>query len=137
MYKFIFLVIVLFAAISSTLFAQNYIQKELSALSYPELPVQISEYLVNQNYQIPQCYCEPSPHNVIRGAFITVKSQDWAILVSKNDSSSILKFQKRRIQVICKVLKIIHMDFLDILHQLIQLELRRRHLFMMARTLLH
>ena len=64
----------------------------LSPEIFKTLPKKIQNYLKSNNYLIPQTYDEKKPHNVISGHFIKEGQQDWAVLASKNFSSSILIF---------------------------------------------
>jgi hypothetical protein len=64
----------------------------LSPEAFPELPKNIAEYLRTEGYAIPQSYWPFTLHNVIQGAFASPGQKDWAVLASKNESSSIIVF---------------------------------------------
>lgn len=64
----------------------------LSPRSFPELPGNITAFLEEQGFTIPQCYLFEKPVNVISGAFAKPGQVDWAVLASKDGISSILVF---------------------------------------------
>jgi hypothetical protein len=64
----------------------------LSPEDFPDLPKNIAEYLRTEGYSIPQSYWPFTPHNVIQGAFARPDQKDWAVLASKDESSSIIVF---------------------------------------------
>jgi hypothetical protein len=84
-----------FAENNENIWDWNKANLEVNRLS-PEifniLPKKIQNYLKSNNYLIPQTYDEKKPHNVISGQFIKEGQKDWAVLASKNFSSSILIF---------------------------------------------
>lgn len=63
-----------------------------SPRSFPDLPGNITDFLEEQGYTIPQCYLSEKPVNVISGAFAKPGQVDWAVLASKDGVSSILVF---------------------------------------------
>jgi len=60
--------------------------------SFPGLPKAIRAALAARGCQVPQSFTRPRPHNVIAGHFARPGQQDWAVLCSHQDSSSILIF---------------------------------------------
>jgi hypothetical protein len=60
--------------------------------SFPELPKAIRAALAARDCQVPQSFTSAQPHNVIAGSFARPGQQDWAVLCSRQDSSSILIF---------------------------------------------
>lgn len=64
----------------------------LSPEDFPDLPKNIADYLRTEGYSIPQSYWPFTPHNVIQGAFASPDQKDWAVLASKDESSSIIVF---------------------------------------------
>jgi hypothetical protein len=56
------------------------------------LPESISIYLNRERYTIPQTFISYENHNVIVGSFRNREQRDWAVLASRNHSSSILVF---------------------------------------------
>lgn len=64
----------------------------LSPIVFSQLPRKIVSYLNAQNCTVPQVFGNALPHNVIRGKFDNRKKFDWAVLCSRNRSSSIYVF---------------------------------------------
>jgi hypothetical protein len=60
--------------------------------SFPQLPVAIRAALAARGCSVPQSFTSERPHNVIAGRFAHAGRQDWAVLCSHHDSSSILIF---------------------------------------------
>ena len=60
--------------------------------SFPQLPPAIRVALEARGCSVPQSFTSERPHNVITGRFAHAGQQDWAILCSRQDSSSVLIF---------------------------------------------
>ena len=60
--------------------------------SFPQLPAAIRSALRARGCTVPQSYVDERPHNVISGQFARAQQQDWAVLCSRHDSSSVLIF---------------------------------------------
>jgi len=58
----------------------------------PGLPSNISGWMENRGYSIPQSYCDSTLHNVIVGSLAREGSSDWAALCSRADSSRLVIF---------------------------------------------
>lgn len=77
--------------------------KYLPPSAFHQLPKNVREYLENKNCQIPQAYSYDAenphkiygtdkPHNVVRGKLDKNRKNDWAVLCSIKNHSSILIF---------------------------------------------
>ena len=64
---------------------------------FPELPSRIVGELERRQCTIPQTV-GPGPHNVIKGRFTRANQLDWAVLCSRNGSSTILVFRNAGIR---------------------------------------
>jgi len=64
----------------------------LSPAAFPDLPLPIRDDLEKRGCRVPQSAWNPKPHNVISGQFIRPHHIDWAVLCSKNGSSTVLVF---------------------------------------------
>ena len=60
--------------------------------SFPQLPPQVRRALKVRDCSVPQSFTSDRPHNVVAGSFARVGQQDWAVLCSRQDSSSVLIF---------------------------------------------
>ena len=60
--------------------------------SFPQLPIAIRSALTARGCSVPQSFTSDQPHNVIAGSFERAGQQDWAVLCSHHDSSSIFIF---------------------------------------------
>jgi hypothetical protein len=60
--------------------------------SFPQLPVAIRSALAARGCSVPQSFTSERPHNAIAGSFARPGQQDWAVLCSHHDSSSIFVF---------------------------------------------
>jgi hypothetical protein len=56
------------------------------------LPKALQAALEERGCTIPQTFIGGPPHNVIKGHFVGVRSNDWAVLCSRNNVSVILVF---------------------------------------------
>jgi hypothetical protein len=59
---------------------------------FPQLPVAIRSALKARGCTVPQSFTSDRPHNVITGSFARPGQQDWAVLCSHHDSSSVFVF---------------------------------------------
>lgn len=66
--------------------------QQLPPDSFPQLPVAIRRALMRRGCTVPQSFTDRRPHNVIAGRFAHAGREDWAVLCSRHDSSSILVF---------------------------------------------
>src|SRR6266850_6604363 len=64
----------------------------LSPAAFPDLPLPVRDDLEKRGCRVPQSAWNPKPHNVISGQFIRPHHIDWAVLCSKNGSSTVLVF---------------------------------------------
>jgi len=60
--------------------------------SFPQLPPRIRSALKVRDCRVPQSFTSDRPHNVVPGSFARAGQQDWAVLCSRQDSSSVLIF---------------------------------------------
>lgn len=60
--------------------------------SFPQLPPAIRLALKARGCSVPQSFTGERPHNVVAGSFAHAGQQDWAVLCSRQDSSSVLIF---------------------------------------------
>jgi len=60
--------------------------------SFPQLPPAIRWALKARGCSVPQSFTSERPHNVVAGSFAHAGQQDWAVLCSRQDSSSVLIF---------------------------------------------
>jgi hypothetical protein len=65
----------------------------LSPGAFPDVPSAVAAELVRRGCLIPQTYGDRRPHNLISGRFMSSASTDWAVLCSRNRTSSLLVFQ--------------------------------------------
>lgn len=95
MTKTIFLILVIF---TMSIFAQdewdiaNKNVVRLKPKEFLELPEKIIKDLEKRSCTIPQSYIANEKHNVIQGEFRKKGQKDWAVLCSKNKTSSILVY---------------------------------------------
>jgi hypothetical protein len=64
----------------------------LDPSEFRELPKDALEELKSRGCKVPQSFGLNTPHNVIRGSFANNAQNDWAVVCSKDGSSSILVF---------------------------------------------
>jgi hypothetical protein len=60
--------------------------------SFPQLPAGVRSELKGRGCSVPQSFTSDRPHNVIAGRFAQAGQMDWAVLCSRQDSSSVLIF---------------------------------------------
>jgi hypothetical protein len=60
--------------------------------SFPQLPPLVRSALKVRDCRVPQSFTSERPHNVVTGSFARAGQQDWAVLCSRQDSSSVLIF---------------------------------------------
>lgn len=58
--------------------------------AFPRLGAPVRNVLVRMRCTIPQPSSTATPHNVIRGRFISARSSQWAILCSRDRTSTVL-----------------------------------------------
>jgi hypothetical protein len=68
----------------------------LPLASFPALPAAVSNQLRQRECMIPQTYTARGPENVVRGAFEKKGSDDWAVLCSVNDGTTLYVFLQSR-----------------------------------------
>lgn len=66
--------------------------RRLDPAAFRELPAAIVTDLKQRGCTVPQAAELKTPHNAIRGEFAKRGQQDWAVLCSRNRSSSVLIF---------------------------------------------
>ena len=66
--------------------------RRLPAASFPQLPPGVRSELAVRGCSVPQSFTSGRPHNVIAGSFARAGQVDWAVLCSRQDSSSVLIF---------------------------------------------
>jgi hypothetical protein len=59
---------------------------------FPSLPSRLRRELKRRGCTVPQTFTGGPPHGVLSGRFRSAKDVDWAVLCSRNRSSSILVF---------------------------------------------
>jgi hypothetical protein len=60
--------------------------------SFPQLPPVARSALKARDCRVPQSFTSKHPHNVVAGSFAHAGQRDWAVLCSRQDSSSVLIF---------------------------------------------
>jgi hypothetical protein len=60
--------------------------------SFPQLPPAVRSALTARGCSVPQSFTSKRPHNVVAGSFAHAGQRDWAVLCSRQDSSSVLIF---------------------------------------------
>lgn len=86
------LFIVCHAAVADMWDDADWAVRRLDPAAFRELPAAIVTDLKQRGCTIPQAAELKDPHNVIRGEFAKRGQQDWAVLCSRNQSSSVLIF---------------------------------------------
>jgi hypothetical protein len=64
----------------------------LTPADFPALSRSVRHGIASQGCEIPQSSSEATPHNIIRGQFAHTGQYDWAVVCSKNKSSTVLVF---------------------------------------------
>jgi hypothetical protein len=77
--------------------------KRLPPSAFPALPRAMSRYLTRRKCTIPQSAYGEGRHNVIRGQFMVRGRSDWAVLCSRDGTSTILVFAPGRAKPIAEV----------------------------------
>jgi hypothetical protein len=87
-------------AIGSSLFleaqdwdAADRATKRLAPAQFVDLPVGVRTELERRGCTIPQPFTAKRPENVIKGRFTSANQTDWAVLCSRQRTSSILVFR--------------------------------------------
>ena len=65
----------------------------LKPSDFKQLPAPVRRDLDRRGCRIPQAPWKPAPHNVIVGAFISARSQDWAVVCSIKAQSRVLVYR--------------------------------------------
>lgn len=79
-------------SLASWLAAPQMQVKKLQPRDFPHLPPVIIRSLESRKCLIAQSGLKATPENVIRGSFKLSAQQDWAVLCSRNGTSSVLIF---------------------------------------------
>src|SRR5262245_41171779 len=79
--------------------------KRLPPSAFRQLPLEIAVSLERRACVIPQYWNNRPPHNVIKGEFMRKGQMDWAVLCSRNGSSSILVFWNGSLQSVSEIAK--------------------------------
>jgi hypothetical protein len=66
--------------------------RRLSPAVFSDLPAEVRSELLRRQCTIPQTFETTNPHNIIHGEFRKKGEQDWAVLCSTGQASSILVF---------------------------------------------
>ncbi len=77
----------------------------------PKMPKQIVSYLEQLNCTIPQSYFIKNHHNAFQGEFTRRGQYDWAVLCSRNNTSSILMFWNSQTKNVSEFAKFPNKDF--------------------------
>lgn len=77
--------------------------KRLPPSAFSVLPRAVSSYLTRRKCTIPQSDYFEQKHNVIRGQFMIRGRMDWAILCSRNGTSTILIFAPGRTKPVAEI----------------------------------
>ena len=64
----------------------------LEPSAFTLLPRQISDWMQQEGYTVPQSYCDSAPHNVASGNLNEDSILDWAVLCSRADTSRVAIF---------------------------------------------
>lgn len=83
-------------------FAKTQIRR-LPPKDFRQLPAAIVESLEARGCLIPQTWRNRTPHNVIRGSFISAQHHDWAVLCSRKGTSSILIFREDSAKLMAEI----------------------------------
>ncbi len=87
--------------------------KRLRPTEFSQLPKSIVKALQVRRCQIPQSPDVPKLHNIIRGKFANPTQNDWAVLCSRNHSSSILIFWNGSTKSVSEIEKSSDLDWLQ------------------------
>ena len=81
--------------------------------AFGELPVEVRKDLEDRGCSIPQPYDARSPVNVITGRFTAATAMDWAILCSRDRTSTILVFRAGSVSDVTELASRQDADFLQ------------------------
>lgn len=82
--------------------------------AFPDLPLAVREELQRRGCTIPQAFTGGSPHNAVRGRFISSRETDWAVLCSRQRTSSILVFRAGSPTAVIELARRPDADFLQV-----------------------
>jgi hypothetical protein len=85
----------------------------LSPTTFPWLPKNIVDYLSAHNCKVPQPFDATEPANVISGEFMRRGQVDWAVMCSRNRTSSILIFWGGSKKKVAEIAEAPDFDFLQ------------------------
>ena len=87
--------------------------QRLSPTAFPQLPGRIISYLTARGCTVPQPFGATGPTNVISGEFMRRGQLDWAVLCSRNRSSSVFVFWNGSIENVAKIAETPDSSFLQ------------------------
>ena len=85
----------------------------LSPTAFPRLPKDIVDYLSVHNCEVPQPFDATESTNVISGEFMRRGQLDWAVMCSRNRTSSILVFRGGSNKDVAAIAEVPDSDFLQ------------------------
>lgn len=85
----------------------------LSPAAFPQLPEDILKYLTAHNCKVPQPFGATARSNVISGEFMRRGQTDWAVMCSRNRTSSILVFWSGSIRNVAEIAEAADSNFLQ------------------------
>jgi len=96
------LIVALGARMASSQASSDWTRAEKAIVRLPpsafrELPRTVRSDLVSRRCSVPQTSTEAAQHNVVHGSFLDRASDDWAVVCSRGDSSSVLVYHQGRL----------------------------------------
>ncbi len=81
---------------------------------FVQVPESLKSELRRRGCSVPQVYSGGRPHNVIRGNFTSGNQVDWAVLCSRDRTSSILVFRGGNANAVSRIAAKPDADFLQV-----------------------
>ncbi len=85
----------------------------LPPAAFHQLPAAVRADLERRGCLIPQNYTDTHPHNVVHGQFARPGQTDWAVLCSRNDTSTILVFWRGAADSVAELAKAADRNYLQ------------------------
>jgi hypothetical protein len=85
----------------------------LAPSAFPELPRAVRRELERRGCVIPQAFSNGAPHNIVRGRFTSSGHNDWAVLCSRRQVSSILVFRNGSVASVLELARLRDRDRLQ------------------------